>query len=160
MAPEDIETTRVRDVGWMTAGNRRAETDEAPQGDRPAQAMEPAPPQPAPPQQDELFRAVSKRAADADPDLREHLAVPIRDAGEAQSDYLYATPGHPHQPQEIFPRLRWGGQFLFASPSRRQVRQLADAFAHDGLEITQPPKSVCQGWCRLPLLSRRVYYFV
>lgn len=116
--------------------------------------------EPTPPQQDELFRAVCKRAADTDADLREHLAISILAAGEAQSDYLYATPIDPHQPQEIFPRLRWGGQFLFASPSRREVRQLADAFAHDGFEITQQPASVCRGWCGLPLLSTRVHYFV
>jgi len=111
---------------------------------------------------DRLYAAVSAAAASADMELGRRPPVRAAENLPDLADTLYGTPVDPHRPDEIFPRLRWGGQFLFSSPSPKQTAQLADQFAASGFVLTQKPRSVARYpmGIRLPFLAKKTHYFV
>src|SRR5688500_2628986 len=41
----------------------------------------------------------------------------------APLDFLFAFESDPHDPDEVFARLRWGGQFVYASRHGRRVAE-------------------------------------
>jgi hypothetical protein len=109
-----------------------------------------------------LYSAISAAAAGADPELSQR--PPIRAAEKAAdlADSLYGTPLDPHRPDEIFPRLRWGGQFVFSTTSQRQAALLAGQFAESGFVLTQTPRYVARYPMNIPLpfLAKKTHYFV
>src|SRR5712691_399821 len=64
-------------------------------------------------------------------------------------------------PALIFPRLRWGGQFVFASRSGRRVERGARQFDRDGFVLERRHDWV-RGWAWpfLSFLAPRVHFFV
>ncbi|MFW6335875.1 MAG: hypothetical protein ACOC3G_01940, partial [Phycisphaeraceae bacterium] len=79
------------------------------------------------------------------------------------SDLLFAGPGEPRLPDEVFPKLRWGGKFVYVSPNEKRVHQLAERF--DGKRGFLLEKRVTPLWApafglRLPGLAVRGYTFV
>jgi hypothetical protein len=101
-------------------------------------------------------RAMGKRA-----EFRE-LVVEAPRLASGQTDYLFASHDEPHEPGDVFKRLRWGGQFVFCSPHARQVEDVARRFAGHGFEVETRPTFVRRGragwWRWVP--GQRVYYFV
>ena len=77
-------------------------------------------------------------------------------------DYLFATTHEPHRPQEVFDRLRWGGQFVFATRHAREAQELARDFAVKGFVLERGPQRVHRWLLGVPLISLgpRVHYFV
>ncbi len=75
-------------------------------------------------------------------------------------DYLLACGDDPHEPDAIFARLRWGGQFVYASADPREVRSTAEAFVKRGFELAHPPSAVRTSWLGIPRLGRKTHYFV
>ncbi len=73
-------------------------------------------------------------------------------------DYLFSVGDDPHEPEDIFPRLRWGGVFIYIARSRRALRQMPARFAERGFLVLRGHESLRLG--RLPLLSRRLHFFV
>lgn len=77
-------------------------------------------------------------------------------------DYVFAVENDPHRPDQVFPRLRWGGQFIYISRNRRKVAALPQRFRKRGFEVLHGPGYVRKGpfslW--IPFFSTRVYYFV
>ncbi len=54
-------------------------------------------------------------------------------------DALTATPGEPKLPDEVFPRLHWGGLFLYLGDNEKSVRNLAEAYdGKRGFTVEQP----------------------
>src|SRR5665213_922871 len=41
-------------------------------------------------------------------------------------DYVLASDDQPRDPSQIFERLRWGGQFVYVSADRREVRAMPE----------------------------------
>jgi hypothetical protein len=77
-------------------------------------------------------------------------------------DFLFATPKEIYDPVHIFPKLRWGGQFVFCSPYRRQVDAIARQFSSHGFLMETPPTFVRvsrRGLLRI-LPGKPVHYFV
>lgn len=74
-------------------------------------------------------------------------------------DFIFACDADEHQPEAIFPRLRWGGQFVFASSSAQAVQKTAGRFAEYGFHLETPADIVKDGWRLFPLLRRKVHYF-
>ncbi len=72
--------------------------------------------------------------------------------------YLFATPDEPHEPEDVFPRLRWGGQLVFVSLDGRRTRDLARRYAAQGFALEAGPAHLRCG--RLPFFSPRLHYFV
>lgn len=114
---------------------------------------EPTWPMPAP------CRFVVDGGALADvPDFAKFAGI---DGTQAVAGYLISSSSdQPHAPAEIFPKLRWGGQFFFASRSRREVRKLARQYANHGFALEQPPAHVRTARWPMSLFSRSMHYFV
>jgi hypothetical protein len=75
-------------------------------------------------------------------------------------DYLLACDDDPHEPDAIFARLRWGGQFVYASADAGEVRATAERFVKRGFELTQPPAVLRAPWMGIPWLGRRAHYMI
>jgi len=117
-----------------------------------------------------LVQSVSRRVFRGDTDYQtfgpggslERLDAPLPPEVPPH-DYLFAGPDQPLLPPAVFPRLRWGGQFMFVSPERRQVAALAEKFTPEsGFQIDHPTDHLHTGPLGLPipLLSRPAHYFV
>lgn len=91
------------------------------------------------------------------------FAVEAPQLSSGQLDFLFASSEEEHDPAVIFPRLRWGGQFVFCSRNKREVQDLADRFAAQGFEVETAPTYVRterSGWLRRILPGKPVHYFV
>ncbi len=83
--------------------------------------------------------------------------------GTGMVDYLFALPGDEVSPDPVFHQLRWGGRFVFASTNLGDVVEVEKLYDHeDGFAVDHTLSSTR---CRtmglpLPLLGRRVHYFV
>lgn len=77
-------------------------------------------------------------------------------------DYFFAVGDEPRHPDDVFGRLRWGGQFAYASRDRREVELLARHFGQRGYAILRQPTPVRLPWLgmRLPWLGTRAHYFI
>lgn len=105
-----------------------------------------------------LCRAVAGQLLHADPEYqRFSKAAP---ASKGMTDFLCVTPDQSHSPREVFDRLRWGGLCLFASTQKRHVVELAHQYEDYGFLMEHAPTSIRQGWCKLPLLSKKIHAFV
>lgn len=78
------------------------------------------------------------------------------------TDFLIATPAEPHRPDQIFSRLRWGGQFLFVSPSRREVLDLGRQIEAIGFRAELGPEFIRKPFLgmNLPFLGRKTHYLL
>ncbi len=92
-----------------------------------------------------------------DPEFRKYGKPP---SAGGLADYLFATGDEPHTPEDIFPRLRWGGQFVYTSANRHQVAEVARQFQDNGFLLEREPSSARRGRFFLPFIGRKVYYFV
>jgi hypothetical protein len=77
-------------------------------------------------------------------------------------DFLYAFENDPHEPDGVFSRLRWGGQFLYVSKHGRRVAEMNEQFGQRGFETMPRPETIRHPWfgLRLPLLSQKLHYFI
>jgi hypothetical protein len=77
-------------------------------------------------------------------------------------DFLYAFENDSHDPDDVFARLRWGGQFLYVSKHGRRVEEMNEQFGQRGFETMPRPGMIRHPWfgLRLPLLSQKLHYFV
>lgn len=109
-----------------------------------------------------LCSAVAARALAADPEYGYLAGRPLSAGG--LHDLIYFDPSRPQSPDGIFQQLRWGGLYVFGSPLRHEVEALSRQFAGAGFSIDRGPSLVREPrlglpWA-LPLLSRKVHYFV
>jgi hypothetical protein len=75
------------------------------------------------------------------------------------ADFIFLTRDDSYSPQNVFKRLRWGGQCLFASPHYRQVAELAEQYRKHGFIIEQGPTYVREGW-PIPFFYRKTHAFL
>ena len=100
--------------------------------------------------------------------LRRESAVRVRQrAGQSPAgrlaDLLTAAPGEPKLPDEIFPRLHWGGQFLYVGQNEKSVRNLAEAYDNKRGFILERPVTTIRAHTlglRLPGFSPRGFAFL
>src|SRR5258705_8401998 len=56
------------------------------------------------------------------------------------ADFLFLSPQTPHDPKEIFPKLRWGALVVFVSTNQNQTVTLSQHYAdHDSNPDHTPP---------------------
>jgi hypothetical protein len=75
------------------------------------------------------------------------------------ADYLLAVGDEPHEADEIFGKLRWGGQFVYVTRNARQAAEAAKRFGERGFVFMRGPACIREG-IPLPLLCRKTHYFV
>jgi tRNA A-37 threonylcarbamoyl transferase component Bud32 len=112
------------------------------------------------PQRQALLDRVVGSVLSQDPEFQRFAATPMPETPQgALADYLLAADGEPHDVDDVFARLRWGGQFVYASRYKREAAAAARRFADRGFHVTRGPACVRHG-LPLPLLARRSHYFV
>jgi hypothetical protein len=103
--------------------------------------------------------SVRRQILERDPEFC-HLGQAEPAANQAGlRDYIVAAEDQPHDPDQIFARLRWGGQFMYVSKDRREVQAMPERFAARGFGVVRGPGFVRMGW-GIPLLSRKAHYFI
>jgi hypothetical protein len=105
-----------------------------------------------------MIHAVIGHALAHNPEFKHYSAT-----SEVFTDFVFATPTDEHQPEKLFQQLRWGGQFVFVSPSARQVSELARDFGSKGFDIVLTPAFVRlerTGWRRFFTPAKRAHYFI
>ena len=127
-----------------------------------------------PPRREQVLRAVAGRAFAGDAEFLRYgraggaaevpAAHTVPPGERAPLDFLFACESDPHDVDDVFARLRWGGQFVYASRHARRVVDMNEAFGQRGFETMPRPGVIREplplfGW-RLPLLSKKVHYFV
>ena len=122
----------------------------APQSTPAPQALEDAAEAPA-------ISLLRERVLESDPEFRHLQSGESEAAPGSLRDFVVVGDDQPHEPDQIFAQLRWGGQVVFASPDRREVAALPPKFAERGYAVVRGPTYVRGGW-RLPLLSPKVHY--
>ena len=82
-------------------------------------------------------------------------------AGSAHmSDYVFAVEDETHRADDIFNRVRWGGQFIYLSYDRAKVESLPAQYADAGFELLRGPGFLRTGWLRfVPFMGRKLWYF-
>ena len=89
----------------------------------------------------------------------EYLAFGGPSAPRELPDYIFATDDQEQDPATVFKKIRWGGQYVFASPSIERVARLSRDFAEYGFAVERPTGTVTDGWRFWPLLRRKAHYF-
>ena len=78
-------------------------------------------------------------------------------------DCLFATGQSPRLPDEVFARLRWGGQLVFLARDPQSVQSLAESFdGQRGFVLEQAPTYIWHAplGLRLPPFASKGYYFI
>jgi len=99
--------------------------------------------------QESVYTGQATAYADADP--------------AAPCDFLVCDGDPAPTPQDVFARLRWGGQMLYLGSDLPTVMETLRAYgAHDGFDIEVGPRTTRRGLLGLPLpgIGRRVRYVV
>jgi hypothetical protein len=104
-----------------------------------------------------LIEAVVSSVLADDPEFCHLDALPARPNGPV--DYWFGTEDATPEPDAVFPKLRWGGQFVFASKKKKNTIEMARQFEDRGFALTRGPASVRKG-LPLPFLARRTHYFI
>lgn len=106
-----------------------------------------------------LLDPVLRAVFEGDAEFR-HLATSSEPDGRAgQVDYRFAVGDQPHDADEIFCALRWGGQFVYVSRSGQQTRAVSARFAERGFDVIHGPAFLRRG-LPIPFLGRKTHYFV
>jgi hypothetical protein len=106
-----------------------------------------------------LCQTVVDRLLADNPEYRRHLTIRTPRNGTLR-DFVFATPEQPHLPEDVFPSLRWGGLYVFASRKRRQVVDLSHKLGEYGFAVEIEPTCIHEGRRWLPFLSRKVHTLV
>ncbi len=109
---------------------------------------------------DPLIRKFQQHALRQD---AEYLRYGAEDTPAAhQTNYHFATTGHPCKPDQIFDLLRWGGLFVYVTRNAREAATLQEAFDdRGGFSLETRAGQVRLPWLgmKLPGLSTKLYYF-
>jgi len=108
---------------------------------------------------DDLLALLIVRVLDGDPEFGHYSQAGSLSKPLGLVDVLIAAPGQPHDPDEAFSRLRWGGQFVYVSRDGRDVADVSRRFAERGFLPVRGPAFFRLGW-GIPLFSRKAHYFV
>lgn len=76
-----------------------------------------------------LVRFVIKQRFAHDPEFLHATHQMANAPGEELTDFLFAGGDDPHTPEEVFDRLRWGGQFVYVSHDWSQIVHAVQQFA-------------------------------
>ena len=145
-----------------------------PDSTAPRISVSPAGPRPTARWRDDLFNQITAQVFGADdPEFVRYGAPEPLAAAQSHGgpqDFMFAAENEPHDPDEVFARLRWGGQFVYASRNGRKVAEMNERFGQRGFE-TMPRTGLIRRarsrfgfalpwWLPVPLLSNTFHYFV
>jgi hypothetical protein len=108
-----------------------------------------------------LLSAVMENFLLADPEFERFGVAGENDLG-GQENYLFAVENEAHDPDGVFGKLRWGGQFIYISRDRQAVEALDERFRQRGFMAIRAcePLRLRRWGIRLPGWSPRAWCFV
>jgi hypothetical protein len=110
---------------------------------------------------DSLLSPLIQRAFAEDREYNRYGHTPASADPHSLQNFIFSADAAGADPAVIFPRLRWGGQFVFASRSGRRVARVARQFDGDGFVLERGHEWVRgRAWPFLSFLAPRVHYFV
>jgi hypothetical protein len=113
------------------------------------------------PQRARMIEAVSQQLLARDEEFRRLGTADSATRTPHLTDFLFAVEDEPHQADQVFPYIRWGGQFIYVSYDRAKVEALPARFAACGFEPLHGPDFLRTGMLRfIPFMGRRLWYFV
>jgi hypothetical protein len=113
-----------------------------------------------------LVRLLTRRRFAADPEFVHACQTVAQVSPDIPVDFLFLTDGDARTPDEVFPRLRWGGQAILLSDDRAAIATAAEAFTGwrggGGWAIEQPPAALKKlpGILRLFGMKTTAYYLI
>lgn len=122
----------------------------------------PAPPATPADAQPPAIRAVSRHLARHSAEIARLLPSSSLERPTGLVDVLFRAEDEPHDPDDVFGRLRWGGMFVYASRDPAAVSGLPYRFSQRGYAVVEPPTFLRKPvlGLRLPLLSPKLHYFI
>ncbi|MBI1375036.1 MAG: hypothetical protein GC159_20145 [Phycisphaera sp.] len=82
-----------------------------------------------PKQRTQSVDLIINRALAQDDEFRRYSYSTSENIDQGILDFVFAAPGEPHMPEDVFDRLRWGGQLIYFSDNEADVKQAADVFS-------------------------------
>jgi hypothetical protein len=108
-----------------------------------------------------MIREAVRRLLEGDAEFEHYRSNTSLIRSHGLLDFLFAAEDDPHDPDLVFSRLRWGGQFVYLTRHRARLANMADRFAQRGYEVVHGPTYYRTGPLRhLPFLGRRVHYLI
>jgi hypothetical protein len=113
-----------------------------------------------------LVKLLTRRRFAADPEFVHACRTAAEVSPDVPVDFLFLTDGDARSPDEVFPRLRWGGQAILLSDDRPTITTAAEAFREwrggGGWTVEQPPAALKKlpGILRLFGMKTRAYYLI
>jgi len=110
---------------------------------------------------DAMIRDAVRRLLEGDAEFEHYRSSNSLIRAHGLLDFVFAAEEEPHDPDDVFGRLRWGGQFVYLTRHPAKLDAIAEQFSHRGYVVVRPPSYYRTGPLRfLPFLGRRVYYFI
>jgi hypothetical protein len=107
-----------------------------------------------------MIDAVRAAALESTEEFRRVGSGPRGVGDDAPVDYLFAVENEAHLPDEVFWKLRWGGQLVYISKHRRKVAKLGPLLEERGFKVIAGPARTGRWWRPLSvahyLIARRV----
>ncbi len=112
------------------------------------------------PRRRRMIDAVTAAALAPTEEFQRIGSAPADAGGEAPVDYYFAVENEPHLPDEVFWKVRWGGQLVYIARRRHKVAALAPLLEQRGFEVIQGPARARVGWWPLSgvhyLVARKI----
>ena len=104
------------------------------------------------------YDAAIKQLLESDAEFRHFRASSSLQKQTGLVDFLIATDDEPHEPDDVFARIRWGGQFVYLTRNAANLEGLAERFEQRGFMVLRGPAAVRTGLLKFLGLGRKVHY--
>jgi hypothetical protein len=105
---------------------------------------------------------IIRRAAAADPQLKNYQPVDLNQKAAGLADLVYCTAEATQDPTRLFDRLRWGGQAIVICQTPDQAQNASQQLSKSGFDLTDGPSLLRRRFLGLPLplISKPIHYFI
>lgn len=107
---------------------------------------------------EQLIHAVIRHEYLRDIEYKAYHTTPV----EGQADFVFAVEDEPHGPDDVFDKLRWGGQFVYITRVARKLDNLPAAFRQRGYEVMEEAGRARRPrfGLRVAPVGEKVHYFI
>jgi hypothetical protein len=107
---------------------------------------------------DEWLNSVMRELSTHDAEVAGQTPIRSDAPGMELQDLVVADATLPHNPRDIFARLRWGGVMVFVTPTKTEAAAAVEEFKAAGFEVDGDVQIARQRLRWLPIFHRRARY--